>query len=89
MPIVLEPRVHEADGHRPLAYSRSHTFDRSAPNVYCGEHAGQAGLQQIRFVSGILPLTISRGAGCPVSTNPRSSGASFSPRLICATLALV
>src|SRR5215207_1944526 len=63
MPIVLEPRVHEADGHRPLAYSRSHTFDRSAPNVSCREHPGQAGLQQIRFVSGLLPLAISRGAG--------------------------
>ena len=63
MPIVLEPRVHEADGHRPLAYSRSHTFDRSARNISCREHAGQAGLQQMRFVSGILPLTISRGAG--------------------------
>jgi hypothetical protein len=63
MPVVLNPSVHEADGHRPFADCRSHPFDRSAPNVSRHEDAGPASLQEVRLVPSVPVLAISRGAG--------------------------
>src|SRR5207253_2018776 len=44
----LERRMNEADRHCALADRRRATFDRSAPNISCGEHARKTRLEEQR-----------------------------------------
>ncbi|HET6884962.1 MAG TPA: hypothetical protein VFH32_01990, partial [Rubrobacteraceae bacterium] len=63
MPAVPEPGVHEADGHGTFAHGRSHAFDRSTSYVSRREHAGSAGLEQVRLVPELLWSALPRRAG--------------------------
>ena len=72
---LLQVAVHERDGHRALADGRGDPLHRLGPDVAGDEHAGHAGLQEVR-------VAVQRPAGRrrpsssrpgPVRTNPRSS----------------